>query len=184
MNNNKKIDTMKEFFSKGYKEIQQSMQIVEFGYGEGKGNIYESYQLYSMKVLREGNIKNSMAVLGTEISKNDVGELVIRGESKNNIFNTDKLPILLVNLMNIINPTSITVTWLDMHTEETTIQSYYMIPSPYSMGYSWWDKYSTVFNIPELDSPEGDYQAQIMLEDGNTGEILVANIDFSIKRSI
>ncbi len=168
-------------FFKGKIKVQSpesKLERVEVGHGIGIGHTDGSYSQYIKQLSEQSREGNGLIYLGKSINE-DKDTMSIQEETEK--FNIGDIPKLLVMFHNIINEMTLKVEWKNME-DDVILDQYYKIPIPYSMNYSWWDKYSTYFIGPE-DLEEGDYKVEISSKEITTsGKLteLSTTIEFSM----
>lgn len=174
--------TMEEVFSGSVKiNTQEPSRIpVELGYGRGIGIVAGAYNMYCNSVRDKGTFKNTLMSMGKDIVQNDAGELIAYSDNTNNEYYENDVPVITLKFFNLINSVSINLLWDDKDKNNSFIPSYYLIPTPRSMGYKWWDVYDIYFYIPESMS-KGDHSVNVLAKDVNTTNTIMSSIDFSIK---
>ncbi len=177
---NEDSNIMSAFF-KGKIKVQSpesKYERVEIGHGVGIGHSDGSFSQYTKQLSEMSKTGNGNVYLGKAINEDkDVMSIVEETEK----FNVGNVPKLLVMFHTLINQMSLKVEWKDEN-NETVLEQRYQIPLPYSMNYTWWDKYYTYFIGPE-DLEEGDYTVEISSKEITTSgraKELSSTIEFSV----
>jgi len=136
-------------------------KLVDYGFGNGIGQIpgIGTFSQYSKNLSKQKEFGS--VYLGKEIDEDKVPMSINNQMTQ---FSLEDTPILLVNINNIIREMSIKVKWMNVDNNAIILESYYQIPSPHTMGLSWWDVYSSYFIGPKLEK-KGKYV--VMLEIDN-----------------
>ena len=156
---------MSAFFKGKIKPLSSTSKLerVEVGHGIGIGHKDGSYSGYVKQLSERNREGNGLIYLGKSIHE-DKNTMSMTDETEK--FEIGDIPKLLVMFYNVINETTLKIEWKNMD-DETILEQYYKIPLAYSMGYNWWDTYSTYFIGPE-ELEEGDYKIEITSKDVNT----------------
>ena len=180
-------DTMKAFFKGRVRNDIPEYKLVELGHGRGIGHVHGSYSQYTKKLSEQRTKGNGVISIGKSI-KEDTFSI----PDPTDKFTVRDVPHLLIMYNNIIDDISLKVIWKDSD-NDTILEQYYNVPSPYSMGNYWWESYGIYFIGPE-DLDEGNYRVEITSEETITKEhimgdkkdnikTLTAYIDFSVEDS-
>ncbi len=172
--------TMKDFFRTDNKAERQGPKLVDYGFGDGIGPILGvgTFDQYSRNIYKQKELGS--AHLGKEIDEDKVPMHI---NSQTTRFDPGDTPIFLVNMNNIIKDMSIRVKWVNTNNNVMILESYYHIPSPYVMGLSWWDIYSSYFIGPKLER-EGKYAVTLEIDNRKSRRELLKGLIFSMEFTV
>lgn len=173
----KKDMTMEDFFRTDNKAERQGPKLVDYGFGDGIGPILGvgTFHQYSRNLYKQKELGN--AYLGKEIDEDKVPMSINNQTTR---FNLGDTPIFLVNMNNIIKNMPIKVKWMNADNNVIILESYYQIPSPYVMGLSWWDIYSSYFIGPKLER-EGKYTVTLEIDNRKSQQELPKDLISSME---
>lgn len=176
----KKDMTMQDFFRTGNKMERQGPKLIDYGFGNGMGPIFGigTFGQYSRNLYKQKELGS--VYLGKDIYRDKVPMSI---NSQTALFNIGDTPILLVNMNNIIRDMSIKVKWMNADNNVIILESYYQIPSPYVMGLSWWDVYSSYFIGPKLEK-KGKYTVMLEIDNRKSQQALSKGLIFSIEFTV
>lgn len=149
-----KNSIMNDIFSGRIKVNKQEHILMEQGYGTGIGGIGGSYESYIKQLRGKTNIKNGVIYLGKNIDTSTDTPSIIDPTIE---FKIGDIPKVLLVFHSLIDQLAVRATWKEKDSEYVILESYYVIPSPYSMKHDWWNLYSVYFIAPE-NLGEGEYQ--------------------------
>lgn len=168
-------------FFKGKIKVQSpssKLERVEVGHGIGIGHKDGSYSQYVKQLSERNRDGNGLIFLGKSIHE-EKDTMSINDETEK--FEVGDIPKLLVMFYNVLNEMTLKIEWKNTD-DETILEQYYQIPLAYSMGYGWWDTYSTYFIGPE-ELEEGHYKIEISSKEVTTSgrlQELSSTINFSM----
>ena len=151
---------------------------VEIGHGMGIGHDGGSRSQYLQQLAERSKEGNGLIYLGKGIQEGK-DTMSIVGET--NKFYVGDIPKVLLVFSNVINKMTLKLDWKNAR-NNSILEQYYEIPSPYSLQHSWWDTYSVHFAGSE-DLDEGNYKIDISSTKKTRlrTEELSSTIEFSIE---
>lgn len=165
-------DTMKEFFSKNItvSDDNYNKPVLDYGQGFAIGT-FGNFELYSRSLKVNG--QHRLVYMGKNM---DMDTLIMADNTTE--FTIGDVPKILIKFTNLASQMEVKAIWQNGE-DETILESYYSIPSPYTKRYDWWNIFLVTFKGPEnLD--EGNYKVLLLSEDKINDIKLTATIEFTV----